>query len=478
MLRTLQITALVLGAAAVILGAVAAPSHPLSVFAPAVAAALAYFSFLWNVLRPNSAGFLQELFRLTFRFALGSTPRASLACLALTGACLITGLDLLRRQREANFAVYIVEEGRGRAGVQVVVTDVLTNTRLGEQTTDAQGWARFRLSTVRHCQLALTRTINSATQLVLLAPQEIKDLPHVTKQDLAEIAADHWTTIETAAVGEEVSARASQIRTVSRRELLHIRAGPILGDPVHLPTHLPWGAPAAPKLLSRKEYVVGFDPSIKLARWVAYRTRWARQERQRDRFLPDPLLDAEEQASPAVYGGNQYDRGQLVRRSDIAGHGPVHEVAFYMSIVAPQIDMLNRSTWLRLEEYSTQLATAENRPVWILAGPVLQRKHTGESVQLTYLGGQVPVPAAFYRILIQRESDGSPRMIGFLLDNTSTDSNYLQNGIIPFLRQRAVTVDSIEELTGLDFFPNVDAKLQERLEDRVDWKGWPQTPPR
>jgi endonuclease G len=54
-------------------------------------------------------------------------------------------------------------------------------------------------------------------------------------------------------------------------------------------------------------------------------------------------------------------------------------------------------------------------------------------------------------------------MIAFLIPNESINKP---------LRDFVVTVDSLEKLTGIDFFPELPDSIENRLESQKDLSGW------
>jgi endonuclease G len=54
-------------------------------------------------------------------------------------------------------------------------------------------------------------------------------------------------------------------------------------------------------------------------------------------------------------------------------------------------------------------------------------------------------------------------MIAFLVPNTKSNEP---------LYEFVVSVDSIEKMTGIDFFPKLDDKIENSLEKRSDYKDW------
>lgn len=91
-----------------------------------------------------------------------------------------------------------------------------------------------------------------------------------------------------------------------------------------------------------------------------------------------------------------------------------------------------------------------------MTGPILPNEKT-----ITIGSNRVTVPSHFYKVVF----DLSPpqKMIGFIMPN---------NGSKADLRTFAVTVDAVEEATGLDFFSFVPKEIQEKLESTITVNAW------
>jgi endonuclease G len=74
----------------------------------------------------------------------------------------------------------------------------------------------------------------------------------------------------------------------------------------------------------------------------------------------------------------------------------------------------------------------------------------------------VSVPNQFYKILIDTNS-GKTKMIAFLMPHENS-----QKPLYEFV----VSVDSIETLTGIDFFPELEDSLENKLEASANYKEW------
>ena len=72
------------------------------------------------------------------------------------------------------------------------------------------------------------------------------------------------------------------------------------------------------------------------------------------------------------------------------------------------------------------------------------------------------VPNHFYKLLLD-DSRGEYKMIGFLVPAVSSKKP---------LYDFVVSVDKIEQMTGIDFFPKLNDKVENQLEKNSDYKSW------
>ena len=100
----------------------------------------------------------------------------------------------------------------------------------------------------------------------------------------------------------------------------------------------------------------------------------------------------------------------------------------------------------------------------IIAGPVFR---PGEGVQRIGVTG-VAVPRSFFKVILSPYAD-PPYAIGFLMPNGPTPGG---------MQKYAVSVDSVESVTGHDFFSSLPDELEAKLESNVDFQAFSRTPRR
>lgn len=215
-------------------------------------------------------------------------------------------------------------------------------------------------------------------------------------------------------------------------------------------------APAA--VINHSGFSLSYDERHEQASWVMYSLRLADLlvdgcERTDD-FRPDTLV-ATETAAVDDYRYSGYDRGHLVPAADMKRSCEAMSESFLFSNISPQRPGFNRGAWRRLENRVRRWAE-ENEALFVVTGPVLE-----DSLPAIGENG-VSVPRYFYKVLLVLEEPGR-KGIAFLMPNER-----LEYGLLRF----AVPIDSIETITGLDFFPALPASIQDEIESIADTLAW------
>ncbi len=243
---------------------------------------------------------------------------------------------------------------------------------------------------------------------------------------------------------------------------------PYLADP---PTRgpLPFGAPRVTDpmktpddlvVLRRKGYWVGWSPSLGHPAWAAYAVparKLLEAPPARPPFERDP--EAPRSSQPSDYTGTGYDRGHLAPNYLIAtrfGKAAQRET-FLMSNIAPQRPDLNRGPWRLLEQTVADDLSGIGDTLWVITGVVPDRgKRLGK--------GKVRVPSGFYKIVAAIHR-GRLRVLAVLMPQETPGSK----------RPRYCfrSVDALEAMTGLDFFPALSEDRQAALEAPEANRFWP-----
>lgn len=171
--------------------------------------------------------------------------------------------------------------------------------------------------------------------------------------------------------------------------------------------------------------------------------------------------------SPADYTRSGYDRGHLAPAADFKSNPDQMRQSFLMSNVAPQVGQgFNRDIWRLLEEYLRQRVRENNAQATIITG-TLFKKDNGQAKTIgseKNLGtGKIAIPDYFYKIYLNRESGVA---LAFLMANEKHTTKKAPQTLSRF-RKYQVTIDYLEQLTGLDFFCNLPDELETKLESTI-----------
>ena len=203
-------------------------------------------------------------------------------------------------------------------------------------------------------------------------------------------------------------------------------------------------------------YTVSYNQKFRQANWVAYQLTKAETSKlfnRENKFIPDPLIKGTDNGID--YEKSGYDRGHLCPAADMGFSKITMAESFYYSNMSPQIPGFNRGIWKQLEVQTRNWAI-EYDSLYIVVGPIF-------SDTMKVIGPhQVAVPNTYYKVILDNHK-GKEKMIGFLMQNESS-KNSLQSFV--------VTVDSIEVLTGIDFFPLLEDSLENKLESLVVVNTW------
>lgn len=226
--------------------------------------------------------------------------------------------------------------------------------------------------------------------------------------------------------------------------------------------NLAYGVPGkADYIVDREGYALGYSEEHEQARWVIYHMTYeeatTKATARNDNFREDPAIPSGS-ATLADYKRSGYDRGHLAPAADMAYSVKTMDESFYMSNMSPQKGPFNQGIWRELEALVRSFAVAE-KDVYIVTGPILPETKTPETI--TIGPSRVTVPDAYYKVVWDRTPP--EKMVGFVLPNEGS-SKPLQSFV--------VTVDKVEELTGLDFFSELPAEKQAQLEGTITIDAW------
>lgn len=227
---------------------------------------------------------------------------------------------------------------------------------------------------------------------------------------------------------------------------------PVQSCQVHSPYGFPQSAvPVSP--ICRQAYLVGYDPVVKMPRYVTYELLpnnalgcWPRT----NAFTADQSIV--NGPRPDDYAATGYDKGHAAPDGDLSWDQQVEYESFLMTNMFPQAGSLNRGIWKLLETSVRGWAVQLKQPLTVYVGAVY-------NAQDKKIGSGVVVPHAFYKIVV---NNATGQVAGWMFPHTAPYPN-LGNDLTKF----RMPVAQIQQLAGVKFgFP---AKAQEI----APGKEWP-----
>jgi len=226
------------------------------------------------------------------------------------------------------------------------------------------------------------------------------------------------------------------------------------GNTYYLPTS------TTNQIVKHKYYTMSYSEEHEQPEWVAYEISRDLLQRKgvgrTDDFRVDPKVKSKS-ATKGDYRGSGYDRGHLVPAGDMRFSEEAMSETFYMSNMSPQKRKFNGGIWRELEETTRDWAK-KYKHLYIVSGPVLTRR------KIDKVGyNEVSVPSAYYKVLLD-VTEPELKGIGFIMENEVSNEP---------LANYAVTIDEVESLTGIDFFPELLSPEKEKeLEENIDIGRW------
>lgn len=218
----------------------------------------------------------------------------------------------------------------------------------------------------------------------------------------------------------------------------------------------PKGTPE--QILKRTGYVASYNKTTLLPNWVAWHLTAERTEGSAKRSGVDFAEDTEvpePRATDWDYYNSGYDRGHMCPAADNKWSKKAMEESFLFTNMCPQNGNLNRGDWNEMEMACRKWAKKYG-DLYIVCGPILYKgKHK------TIGNNKVVVPEAFFKVVLR--TGDNPQAIGFIYKNTS--GNRPKDSYVN-------TVDEVERITGIDFFPSLPDNVEKNVEATADIANW------
>jgi len=210
-------------------------------------------------------------------------------------------------------------------------------------------------------------------------------------------------------------------------------------------------------VITHTGYVLSYNKTHKQANWVAYELTSEETNSivgRSGKFTADPKIKTDI-VKNKDYVKSGYDKGHLAPAGDMGWSLTAMTESFYFSNISPQVPSFNRGVWRKLEELVRSWAV-ENKSVYVVTGPVLTNG-------LSIIGdNKVSVPEYFYKVILDY-NEPYVKGIGFIIPNNNSSEP---------LQYFAITIDSVEIFTHIDFFPLLPDEKENIIESTLKTDAW------
>ena len=233
-------------------------------------------------------------------------------------------------------------------------------------------------------------------------------------------------------------------------------------------------------------YCVGYNSQLKASCWTAFRwyngfssndiawrrDRWRQGETfngyggNGDPFQPDPVLPAALRNNSVDYS---YQRGHILGSADRLNSKEANGQTFYMTNILPQLASFNeQGIWWNLENHVRKnYDTSSFRDtLFVVKGGTV----SPGNYNMVGNDGKLVCPKYYFMALLAfakqyAKTDGGYFAIAFWMEHKG-NSDAVSS-------KYAITIDELEQRTGIDFFCNLPDDIEAAVESRFfkeDWK--------
>ena len=205
-------------------------------------------------------------------------------------------------------------------------------------------------------------------------------------------------------------------------------------------------------------YTLQYNEETEQAQWVSYKLDRIELEpnyKRTNKFLKDTLISTNT-AENKDYVGSGYDRGHLAPAADMVWSEQAIAESFYYSNICPQSPSFNRGIWKKSEARVRSLAIKYDN-IYVVTGPIFKNENCK-----TIGKNKVMIPTHFYKALLIY-NDSIKQSIAFIFPNEKSKKDIFNY---------AISVDSLEQATELNFFTNLPNKQEKKIEKVFDLRYW------
>lgn len=210
-------------------------------------------------------------------------------------------------------------------------------------------------------------------------------------------------------------------------------------------------------ILRRTAYSLSYNLELLIPNWVAWNLTAEHINGNcprdgnyyEDEDVPLPRATNED------YQGSGWSHGHMCPAGDNKWDETAMKESNLLTNICPQNAKLNSGLWNKIEQDCRKWAKKYGE-VYIVCGPVLLNKE-----HETIGKNKIVVPEAFFKVILRMNPQ--PSAIGFVVRNNEGKKKRDQ-----FVN----SVDDVERITGIDFFPALPDSIENKVEAYANLEEW------
>ena len=224
-------------------------------------------------------------------------------------------------------------------------------------------------------------------------------------------------------------------------------------------------------------YSVEYDKAKLHSRWVAFRfdgnTRARTVSRSDEPFADDPDLPDNLKIGTNGFGYT-YNRGHLCASADRLYSSNANTITFYMSNMSPQLGSFNQAYWITLENLVQKLGRDNTfaDTLYVVKGGTMKDNQIKE--WLTRPNGKKVAVPQYYFMALLKVKNGVYSSIAFWMEHKDYGYDFNNQAPLSDIAGDALSVNELEEKTGINFFPNLTKikQKEESIEAQFTPSNW------
>ena len=203
----------------------------------------------------------------------------------------------------------------------------------------------------------------------------------------------------------------------------------------------------------------------KANRWTCYEMydgNTCTSGRRTNTFREDKAIPKEYRTTLSQYAGSGFSRGHLCPSADRLCSREQNDQTFLLSNMQPQYQKHNGGLWSKLEAQVRKWNNAAFRDtLYVVKAATIDHK----SQTYGYTKKGLLIPKFFYMAVLCKKGN-TYKAIGIWTEHKNERANGKQ------LAQYAISIDELEQRTGIDFFCNLPDEIEDRVERELIPEAW------